>query len=115
MNGSCTTSIAIGPNIHPKVHERLVATATALEMPYQIDPAPGATGTDAWAIQVTQEGIPTGLLSIPLRSMHTTVETVNVCDVERTGRLLAEFIAGLDEAFAQEIATQVRRPHEQGG
>ena len=108
-------AIAIGPNIHPKVHERLVATAKALEMPYQIDPVPGASGTDAWAIQVSQEGIPTGLLSIPLRSMHTTVETANVCDVERTGRLLAEFIAGLDEAFAGEIATQVRRPNERGG
>ncbi len=108
-------AISLGPNIHPRVHDRLVATAKACEIPHQIDPAPGATGTDAWAIQVAREGIPTGLLSIPLRSMHTTVETVNVCDVERTGRLLAEFIAGLDDAFAQELSVQVRRPHGRGG
>ncbi len=108
-------AIAVGPNFHPKVHGRLVDTAKAMEIPYQIEAVPGASGTDAWAIQVTQEGIPTGLLSIPLRSMHTTVETVDVRDVERTGRLLAEFIAGLDEAFAQEIAVQVRRLNGRGG
>ena len=36
----------------------------------------GHTGTDAWAIQVSQEGIPTGLLSVPIRYMHSSVETV---------------------------------------
>ena len=66
-------------------------------------------------MQVSREGVPTGLLSIPLRYMHTPVETVNVKDIERTGRLLAEFIVGLDEAFAQELAVQVRRLNEEGG
>ena len=68
-------------------------------VPFQVEISPGRTGTDAWAIQVTQDGIPTGLLSIPLRSMHTPIETLSVKDVARTGRLLAHFIASLDESF----------------
>ncbi len=93
-------TIALGPNIHPRVFDRLVAAAKAVELPYQVEPVPGMSGTDAWAIQVARSGIPTGLLGIPLRSMHTPVETVSLRDVERTGRLLAEFIARLDDAFA---------------
>ncbi len=92
-------AIAFGPNIHPAVFERLRSTAQAHEIPYQVEPIPATTDTDAWAMQVTRAGIPTGLVSIPLRSMHTSVETVSVKDVERAGRLLAYFIAGLDEAF----------------
>ena len=93
-------SIALGPNIHPRMFERLAAAAKALELPYQVEAVPGNSGTDAWAIQVARSGIPTGLLGIPIRSMHTPVETVCLRDIERTGRLLAEFIVRLDEAFA---------------
>ncbi len=96
-------AIAFGPNIHPAVFERLEATAKAHEIPYQVEPAPANTGTDAWAMQVTQAGVPTGLISIPLRSMHTSVETLSLKDVERTGRLLAHFIAGLDDAFVNTL------------
>ena len=58
--------------------------ADALEIPYLVEPVPGATGTDAWAIQVAREGIPTGLLGIPLRYMHSAVETVALDDIDRT-------------------------------
>jgi len=54
-------------------------------------------------MQVTREGVPTALISIPLRYMHTNVETLAVKDLERVGRLMALFIAGLDEAFAREL------------
>lgn len=91
--------IAMGPNIHPQVYERLVATADDMEIPWQTDPCPGATGTDAWALQIVREGIPTALLSIPLRYMHTSVETLAIRDIERTARLLAAFIVGLDGDF----------------
>lgn len=99
-------SIAMGPNVHPRVYERLVAAAKAVELPYLVEPLPGNSGTDAWAIQVARSGIPTGLLGIPLRSMHTPVETVSLRDVERTGRLLAEFAARLDEAFAATLVVK---------
>jgi endoglucanase len=92
-------ALSIGPNMHPKISERMQKAAQQLEMNLHLDPLPGNSGTDAWSIQVAAEGVPCGLLGIPLRSMHTPVETVAVKDVERTGRILAEFIAGLDEAF----------------
>ncbi len=92
-------TIAYGPNIHPRLFEELEATAKALEVPYQVEPIPGRSGTDAWAIQVSREGIPTGLVSIPLRYMHSPVETVNLKDLERTARLLAGFVARLEPDF----------------
>ena len=96
-------AVARGPNIHPLMFERLTDTARKVELPYQVEVAAGATGTDAWAIQVARQGIPTALLSIPLRYMHTSVETACMKDIVRTGRLMALFIAGLDEAFATEL------------
>jgi putative aminopeptidase FrvX len=97
-------AIGFGPNIHPKLHQTLVEVAKELEIPYQVEPVPGRSGTDAWAIQVTREGIPTALLSIPLRYMHTSVETLSLKDVERTGRLMAGFIGRLDEKFMDKLS-----------
>ncbi|NLV74808.1 MAG: M42 family metallopeptidase [Chloroflexi bacterium] len=96
-------AIAIGPNVHPKMQARLMAVGDLNEVPYQKEVIPGASGTDGWAIQVARAGIPTAVLSIPLRYMHTTVETLNVKDIERAGRLMALFISGLDEAFAADL------------
>lgn len=97
-------SLALGPNIHPKIYERLTEIAKERGIPYQVDPAPGATGTDAWAIQVTRSGIPCGLVSIPLRYMHTSVETLALNDVKLSGRLLAYFIASLDSDFVEGLS-----------
>ncbi len=95
--------IAYGPNVHPKLHEMLVDTAKELEIPYQIEPIPRGSGTDAWGIQVTREGIPTAVVGVPLRYMHTPVETVCIKDIERAGRLLAGFIARLDDSTMEKI------------
>jgi len=103
-------AIAFGPNIHPKLYQALVEVARELEIPYQVEPIPGRSGTDAWAIQVTREGIPTALLSIPLRYMHTSVETLSLGDVERTGRLVAGFIERLDEEFMERIRRRFVNP-----
>lgn len=92
-------TIGIGPNFHPQVVEKLKSTADAHEIPYHVEPAPGRSGTDAWAIQVSREGVPTGLVSIPVRYMHQPVETAAVKDIERAGRLLAAFAAGLAADF----------------
>jgi tetrahedral aminopeptidase len=96
-------SIALGPNFHPLVFDRLMAAAKALEIPCQVEPIPASSGTDAWGIQVSRAGIPCGLLGIPVRSMHTPVETVCLRDIERTGKLLAEFISRLDDGFADTL------------
>ncbi len=98
-------AITLGPNFHPRLFERLVESARAIECPYQVEPIPGDSGTDAWHIQVSRAGIPCALLGIPVRFMHTPVETVCLRDVERTGRLLAEFICRLPADFAGRLAT----------
>ena len=95
--------IAFGPNIHPKLFDKLVEVAKKHELPHQIEPIPGPTGTDAWAIQVTRAGIPTALVSIPLRNMHTSVEMLSIKDIERAGRLLALFISELDAGFLDSL------------
>jgi len=96
-------TIGCGPNFHPKLQEALSETAQVLEISAPLEPSARPGGTDAYAIQISRAGIPAALLSIPLRSMHTPVETVAIKDVERTGRLLAAFIARLDETFLQSL------------
>lgn len=93
--------IAIGPHVHPKVYARMVETAKEWNISYSLDPSPSPGGTDAYAIQVARAGVATILLSIPLRYMHTPIETLDYEDVKRTGRLMALFIAGLDNEFVE--------------
>jgi len=94
-------ALTFGPNIHPKVGDELVRLAKEYRIPYQTEVTPGVTGTDARAIQVTRGGIPTALVSIPLRYMHTSVELLDLEDVKLSGRLLAHFIAAVDPAFVE--------------
>lgn len=101
LNGGM--GIAMGPNMHPFVHQKLTEVAKANEIPYQVTAYSGATGTNAWAMQVVREGIPTALLEVPLRYMHTSVETISVADLERIGRLLSAFAATVDDKFIAEL------------
>lgn len=96
-------TIGIGPNFHPALHKALVDVASTQEIPHHIEPSPGASGTDAWAIQVSREGVPTALLGIPERYMHSPVEVVAVKDVERTARLMAHFISDLKPDFLETL------------
>jgi tetrahedral aminopeptidase len=84
--------IARGANISPVVERMLIEAAEAEDIPYQLEAAPGGTGTDANAIQLTRAGVATGLVSIPLRYMHTAAEFVSLTDLENVSRLLAAFI-----------------------
>lgn len=96
--------LAIGPNLHPKLVDKLRETAKRSDIKIQDEALAGPTGTDAWAIQIARNGIPTALLSLPLRSMHSPVETADLRDIERTARLLATFIAELDDDFLNTLA-----------
>jgi putative aminopeptidase FrvX len=80
-----------GPNINPRVFERLEAAAGAQSIPVQVRGAPRATGTDANAIQLTRDGVAAAVIGIPNRYMHTPVEVVALADLEHASRLLAEF------------------------
>ncbi len=88
--------IARGPSVNPVVFERLVAAAEAAGVPYQVEPAPGSSGTDADAIQRSRGGVATGVVSVALRYMHTPVETIEISDIEDAITLLAAFVARLD-------------------
>jgi len=93
--------ICLGPNIHPKLGAELQRLAKECLIPHQLEVSPGPTATDARAIQVTRDGIPAALISIPLRYMHTSVELVDLEDVRQAGRLLAHFIVAVDMAFVE--------------
>jgi len=84
--------IEIGPNINPMVSKLLLDTARAKKVPHQIAGAPGATGTDANAMQISRAGVAAGLVSVPNRYMHTPVEIVHLKDLENAAKLLAEVI-----------------------
>ena len=85
-----------GPNINPVVFERLVAAAEAEGVAYQLEAEPSVTGTDARSIQVSREGKACGLISVPLRYMHTPTEVVALSDLEDTVRLIVRFVRDLD-------------------
>jgi endoglucanase len=95
--------LGMGPNIHPALYKEFKALAERLEMPHRDEVTGANSGTDAYAMQVAAEGIPTMLVSIPLRYMHTPVEMVSVKDITRAGRLLAEFAAGLDAEYMNKL------------
>mgnify|MGYP002640068309 CR=1 FL=1 len=88
---------------HPALFDQLKELAGKLEIPFSVEILPGRSGTDGDNIQVVADGTPTLVVSIPLRYMHTPVELIAVKDVQRTARLLAEFIAMLDEDFLEKI------------
>jgi endoglucanase len=87
--------ICRGPNINPVIYDKLLAAAERAQIPYQLEADPRPTGTDARAIQMGRGGVATGLVSVPLRYMHTPSEMVDLADIERCVRLLVEFALSL--------------------
>ncbi|KAF0106909.1 MAG: endoglucanase [Anaerolineaceae bacterium] len=103
-------TLCMGPNIHPALFNSLKELADKLEIPYTLEYAPRHTGTDTFATQVVAEGIPSALFGIPLRYMHTPVEVAALKDIQRAGRLMAEFIAGLTPDFMEKITWDKQPP-----
>ena len=85
-------SIGISPVLDHALTQELIVTAKENHIPYQHDVMSGRTGTNADQIQPSRGGVKTGLLSIPLRSMHTAVEVIDTTDIEQTAALLAAWI-----------------------
>ncbi|MFW5941118.1 MAG: M42 family peptidase [Chloroflexota bacterium] len=100
-------ALGLGPNVHPGLYKKLKEAADALEMTVHADPHSRSSGTDAFGLQIARDGVPTGLIGIPLRYMHTMVETLALNDVERAGRLLGEFAASLDAGFLDSVAAEL--------
>lgn len=87
--------ISRGSTLSPAVFELLCEAAEAEGIPYTIAASGNSTHTDADAVQISRSGIPTGLVSIPLRYMHSPVEMVDLNDVEATVELIKAFAARL--------------------
>ena len=88
-------TIGVGPNCTKWMAKRFERVAKEENIDYQIEVLSGHSGTNGWPLQVSREGIATAVLSLPLRYMHTPIETVSRSDMEQTAALLAEFIRGL--------------------
>jgi tetrahedral aminopeptidase len=88
--------IELGANINPILSDLLIDTAKKKKIDHQLAAAPGATGTDANAMQISRAGVAAGLISIPNRYMHTQVELCSLTDLENAAILLAETIKRID-------------------
>lgn len=88
--------IGRGSTLSPKVYELLRDAAENADIPFSVGASGNSTHTDADSLQISRSGIPTGLVSIPLRYMHSPVEMVDLADVEATVELIRAFVNGLD-------------------
>ena len=93
----------IGVNIHPGMLAELRKAADALEMKVNLLTHTRSSGTETSAIQLTEAGIPTALISVAIRNMHTMVESVSLKDISRAGRLTGEFAARLNDTFLDKL------------
>jgi endoglucanase len=105
-------TIGRGPNFHPGLFKALRDVAKEQEIKTEIEIIPGNSGTDAWAIQVSRAGVPTALIGIPIRNMHTPSEVLDLRDVSRAGRLMAAFIETLADDTLDRIGW--RLPSQNG-
>jgi endoglucanase len=84
-----------GAASHESVFEALATVAEKEGIPYTIQATPKATYTDADGIFLTRAGVPTAVIAVPNRYMHSPNEIVSLADVENTVRLIAAFVRGL--------------------
>lgn len=89
--------LTMGPNLHSKMTRKLTELSNRDKIDIQLEVCSGDTGTDAWEIQVSGAGVPTALLSIPVRYMHANYEIANTGDMESAAKLIATFAASLKE------------------
>ena len=88
-------AIGVGPNMTRWMTERMIAKAKEHSIPYQLEIMSGHTGTNGWEMQISREGVATSVLSLPLKYMHTPVETLSLADMEGVAQLLAAFTENL--------------------
>lgn len=92
------TVITKGPNLHSELTNNIIKVLDDKNIKYNLDVEGGNTGTDAWAIQVSRNGIPTALFSIPLRYMHTPYETLDIRDAKATSDAISSFLSSIESA-----------------
>jgi len=97
-------SLVLGPNAHPRLFDLVRQKAEQIEIKVHPETAPRSSGTEAWAIQVSRDGVPCAILGIPLRNMHMPVEIVALKDIERVARLVVELIVDLDDTTLDKLS-----------
>lgn len=101
-----------GPNMNPLVVERLRAVAQQRELPCQLAAVGRGASNDANRLQLTREGVATGLVSIPNRYMHSAVETISLDDIDHAADLLAGLVAtiGPNDSFIPKSSPSISSP-----
>jgi endoglucanase len=94
--------VARGTVLHPKVTELLYETAEQEGFEFTVESLGRSTGTDADAVNITRGGIPTGLVSVPIRYMHSPVELVSLGDIAAAAKLIAAFAGRLEPGMSFE-------------
>jgi putative aminopeptidase FrvX len=94
--------IARGTALHPRVTELLHDTAESEGLPFTVESLGRQTGTDADAVHASRTGVPTGVVSVPLRYMHSPVELVSLADIEVAAELIAAFAKRLEPGMSFE-------------
>jgi len=94
--------IARGTTLHPRITELLYETAESEELPFTVESLGRGTGTDADAVHTSRTGVPTGIVSVPLRYMHSPVELVSLADVQVAAELIAAFAKRLEPGMSFE-------------
>ena len=93
-------AIGIGPNMTRWMSRRLCELADREHIDYQREVMESHSGTNAWPMQISREGVATAVVSLPLKYMHTPIEVVNRADMESVARLLAAFVSEPGEEVA---------------
>ena len=92
--------VARGTLIHPQIFELLYETGERDDIPFTVESVGRVSGTDADAIFASRGGVPTGLVSVPIRYMHSPVELVQLTDIEATAKLIASFAQRLEPGMS---------------
>ncbi len=102
VDGDCLC-VSVGPYLQPKLVDRLLACAKDHHVKLQTAVSARYTSTDADDVSIARDGIPTVLLSLPLKYMHTSVETIDLQALQEGGRLLAHFLGELDGGWEEDL------------
>ena len=92
--------LGISPILSSFIGNKLRKIAAENRIPLQYEVMGGKTGTNADVISLNKKGVPTGLVSVPIRSMHTPAETVQISDIEATVQLITDYILSWEDTHA---------------
>ena len=92
--------IARGTTLHPKISDLLADVAEEHDLPHTLESMGRGTGTDADAVHASRAGVPTGIVSIPLRYMHSPVELASLADIQVAAELIAAFAKRLEPGMS---------------